>query len=348
MKIGKHKIGIKYTPKIVAEMSGNHKQSLSRSLKLVDIALKSGAHFLKLQTFKPESMTINSKNKQFIVKNPNSLWDKNSLFNLYKKSAMPWEWQKKIILKCKKNGLECFSSPFDKESFEFLESLNVPAYKIASFEITHLPLIDMVSKSKKPIIISTGMASKKEISQAIKVVKKNNNNKIILMKCTSNYPSEPSEANLKTIVNMRRTFNCEIGLSDHTIGIGTSIASVAYGASIIEKHFTINNNDGAVDSKFSMEPKQLKQLVNETNNAWHSKGHIKYGTSSRNENKNKIFRRSVFTKKELKKNHIIKIDDLIILRPKIGLEPNQLNRIVGKKITRDLKKFSSIKAKLIK
>ncbi len=341
MKIKNLNIGPKFTPKIIAEMSGNHMQSLQRALRLVDIAADSGVHFLKLQTFKADTMTLNSNKGKFVIKNKKNLWNNNSLFNLYKKSAMPWEWHKPIINHCNKKGLICFSTPFDEKSVIFLEKLKIPLYKVASFEITHLPLIKKIAQTKKPIIISTGMASKTEILDAIKVVKKENNKNIILMKCTSEYPADPKDSNLKTIKDMKKRFKCEIGLSDHTIGIGAAISSINHGATIIEKHFTINKKDGAIDSPFSLEPKELKMLVEETKRAWLSNGEVNYGPT-KNEKNNLVFRRSIFLNKNIKKGEVLTSKDILILRPKIGLDPKLANKIIGKKAAKNFKKDSPI------
>ena len=341
------KIGKKHTPKIIAEMSGNHMQSLKRALRLVDIAAECGVHFLKLQTFKAESMTLNLNKGKFTIRNKKSLWKNNSLFDLYRKSAMPLEWHEPIFNHCKKKGLICFSTPFDEESVNFLEKLKVPLYKVASFEITHLPLIKKIAKTKKPIIISTGMATKKEITDAIKTVRKEKNNKIILMKCTSEYPANPKDTNLKTIEDMRKSFNCEVGLSDHSTGIGVAISSINYGASIIEKHFTINKKDGGIDSPFSLEPLELKMLVEDTQKAWFAGGDIAYGPT-KSEIKNLIFRRSIFLNKDFKKGQVLKYKDISILRPKIDLEPKMAKKIVGKKAIKNFKKNMPIKLMMFK
>tara|TARA_B110000483_G_scaffold243518_1_gene333791 strand:+ start:505 stop:1548 length:1044 start_codon:yes stop_codon:yes gene_type:complete len=347
MKIKNLSIGREFAPKIIAEMSGNHKQSLKRALKLVDIAADCGAHFLKLQTFKAETMTLKMKTGKFVIKNKKSLWQNNTLFNLYKKSAMPWAWHKPIIDRCKKKGIICFSTPFDEDSVDFLEKFKIPLYKVASFEITHLPLIEKIAKTKKPIIISTGMATKKEISEAIQTVRKYNNKKIILMKCTSEYPADPKYSNLKTIVDMRKSFKCEIGLSDHTIGIGCAISSINHGASVIEKHFTINKKDGGIDSPFSLEPFELKMLVSESKRAWLSNGKVSYGPS-KNEKKSLVFRRSIFLNKDFTKGDILKLKDISILRPKIGLEPKMSKKILGKKAQKNLKKNTPIQIGMFK
>ena len=347
MRIKNLNIGSKYAPKIIAEMSGNHKQSLKRALKLVDIAANCGVHFLKLQTFKAETMTLRLRKGKFKIKDKKSLWNNKTLYDLYKKSAMPWEWHQKIIDRCNKKGLICFSTPFDEKSVDFLEKLNIPLYKVASFEITHLPLIKKIAQTKKPIIISTGMASKKEISDAIKVVKKEKNNKIILMKCTSEYPANPIYSNLKTIKDMKKRFNCEIGLSDHTIGIGAAISSIINGATIIEKHFTISKKDGGIDSSFSLEPNELKALVEETKRAWLSDGKIHYG-ATKHEKKSLVFRRSLFLNKNLKKDELLTNKVISILRPKIGLDPKMIYKVIGKKATKDLKKNTAIKSGMFK
>ena len=260
MIIGKYKISKKNEPLIVAEMSGNHNQSLERALKIVKEAAKSGVHMLKLQTYTADTLTIDSKNNDFYA-DSKSLWKGKSLYELYKEAYTPWEWQEKIIKRSNELGLLCFSTPFDETAVDFLEKLNVPAYKIASFENIHLPLIKKVAQTGKPVIVSTGLASKTEIEEAVETLKIGGCNQYALLKCTSAYPASPENSNILTIPELRKNFGCEVGLSDHTIGIGVALAAISHGATIIEKHFTLDRNDGGVDSSFSTEPKEMKILA---------------------------------------------------------------------------------------
>jgi len=261
MKIKNKIISNKNKPFIVAEMSGNHNQSINNALKLVRAAAKSGVDCLKLQTYTPDTLTLNVNKKGFIIKDKKSLWKGKKLYSLYKKAYTPWEWHKPIFEYAKKLGLICFSTPFDNSAVDFLEKLNVPAYKIASFENTDLPLIKKVIKTGKPVIISTGMANLRELKETVSFIKDHGCKNFALLKCTSQYPANPKYSNILTIPNMKKLFGCEIGISDHTLGIGTSIAAVSHGASIIEKHFTINRKNGGVDSSFSLEPQEMKSLV---------------------------------------------------------------------------------------
>ncbi len=270
-----------FRPFIIAEMSGNHNQSLERALEIVDAAADAGAHAIKLQTYTADTITIDKKEGEFFISDPKSLWKGESLYDLYKKAYTPWEWHESIFKRAKEKGILCFSSPFDFTAVDFLESLNAPAYKIASFENIDLPLIRKVANTGKPIIISTGMANIQEIAEAVDTVRATGNNQLILLKCTSTYPSTPDNTNILTIPHMRELFQCEIGLSDHTLGIGVAVASIALGATVIEKHFTLNREEGGVDSVFSMEPDELKSLVVETGRAWQSLGKVTYGPTEK-------------------------------------------------------------------
>ena len=266
-------------PFIVAEMSGNHNQSLSRALAIVEAAASSGADAIKLQTYTPDTITLDSKADNFKIKDPNSLWSGQYLHDLYQKAHTPWDWHQPIAQKAKELGLLCFSSPFDETAVDFLESLDMPAYKIASFENNHLPLIAKAASTGKPLIISTGMATLGELEEAVKTARTAGCKHLTLLKCTSTYPATPLNTNALTIPHLRQLFDCEVGLSDHTQGIGVAVASVALGASLIEKHFTLARADGGVDSEFSLEPHELKSLVVETQRAWQSLWSVTYGPS---------------------------------------------------------------------
>jgi len=332
IKIGRFTLGSGHRPFIVAEMSGNHNQSLERALSIVDAAAKSGAHALKLQTYTADTMTLNIKDGPFVISDPKSLWYGRTLYDLYQEAATPYEWHKPIMDRCRELGMECFSTPFDETAVDFLESLNVPCYKIASFENTDVPLIKKVASTGKPLIISTGMATLAELHEAVEAARGAGAKDIILLKCTSSYPASPQDSNIRTIPHLRDAFNVQVGLSDHTMGVGVSVASVVLGAIFIEKHFTLRRADGGVDSAFSLEPEELKSLVVETERAWQGLGQVKYQANSQEE-KSKQFRRTIRAKKRLGVGTIISKDDVAVVRPSGGLEPKHLAEIIGKKIT---------------
>ena len=340
-KIEKTKIGQDFPPYIIAEMSGNHNQSLDRALKIVEIAAECGVNAIKLQTYTPDTITLNVRNKEFIIHDKKSLWHGKSLYELYEEAHTPWEWHEPIMNLAKKVGIACFSSPFDSSSVDFLEKLNVPAYKIASPEIIHLPLIEKVAKTGKPMIISTGMATIGEINDALSTATIEDSNQAILLKCTSSYPSSPRNSNIISIPHMKQLFNCDIGLSDHTLGIGAPIAAVANGAVIIEKHFTLDRSEGGVDSAFSLEPSEMKQLVVESKRAWESIGIINYGPTE-SEEPSLNFRRSIYSSKKIKKGEKIDDSNIKIIRPAKGIEPKFYNIIIGKRVNRDLEKGTAL------
>ena len=346
MKIGKIKIGLNHKPCIIAEISGNHNKSLNNALKLLEIAAKAGADIVKLQTYRPDTITIRSSRKDFLIKDKKSLWKNQNLFNLYKKGFTPWEWHEALFKKAKKLNITCFSSVFDETSVDFLEKFNVPAYKISSFESNHYPLIKKVILTKKPIIISVGMNSYKEIKELVKFLKKNKCKNFALLKCTSYYPAEPNDSNIKTIRDMRKNFKCEVGFSDHTLGIGASIAAVASQATIIEKHFTLDKKSKGVDSRFSLEPKELSALVKESFIAWKSLGNIFYG-STKNEKKSLSFRRSIYIVKDIKRGQVLTKDNIKVIRPSFGLHPKNYSKVIGKRISKNCKKGDPLKFKNI-
>ena len=337
MAIAGRKIGREYKPFIIAEMSGNHNQSMERALAIVDAAAKAGSHALKLQTYTADTMTLDIDKGAFYIEDPQSLWQGNSLYKLYQQAYTPWEWHKPIIDRCKELGLICFSTPFDETAVDFLESLDVPCYKIASFENADLPLIKKAASTKKPMIISTGMARVAELDETVRVARENGCQDLILLKCTSTYPATPDNTNLLTIPHMRELFNCEVGLSDHTMGIGVSVAGVAMGATIIEKHFTLSRADGGVDSSFSMEPEEMRQLVLETERAWKALGLVTYGPTE-NEKASFQYRRSLYIVKDMKKGEILNKTNLRAIRPGWGLSPKYLDNLIGKAI-----KFDTVK-----
>lgn len=336
INIGNQKIGNVFKPFIIAEMSGNHNQSLEKALEIVDAAADAGAHAIKLQTYTADTITIDKKEGEFFISDSKSLWKGESLYDLYKKAYTPWEWHESIFKRAKEKGIVCFSSPFDFTAVDFLESLNAPAYKIASFENIDLPLIRKVANTGKPIIISTGMANIQEIAEAVDTVRATGNNQLILLKCTSTYPATPDNTNILTIPHMRELFQCEIGLSDHTLGIGVAVASVALGATVIEKHFTLSRAEGGVDSAFSMEPVEMKSLVTETERAWRSLGKITYGPTEK-ERASMVFRRSLYVVEDINAGDKITERNVKSIRPGYGLPPKYLDVVVGKKLNRSLR-----------
>jgi pseudaminic acid synthase len=342
IQIGRFKVGPGHKPFIVAEMSGNHNQSLDRALAIVDAAAKSGAHALKLQTYTADTMTLNIKEGPFVINDPKSLWHGRTLYDLYQEAATPYEWHRPIMKRCHELGMECFSTPFDDSSVDFLESLGVPCYKIASFENTDIPLIKKVASTGKPLIISTGMATLAELHEAVEAARGVGAKDIILLKCTSSYPASPEDSNIRTIPHLRDAFSTQVGLSDHTMGVGVSVASVALGAVFIEKHFTLNRADGGVDSAFSLEPSELRTLVIETERAWQGLGYIRYSANSQEE-KSKQFRRTIRLTCDKFPGDIIKKDDVAIVRPGGGLPPSFIDFVVGKRVLRAMSRGESIK-----
>lgn len=328
-------------PFIIAEMSGNHNQSLTRALEIVEAVAKSGAHALKIQTYTPDTMTLNIDEREFHISDPKSLWAGTSLYKLYGEAYTPWEWHEPIFARAKELGIIAFSTPFDGTSVDFLESLNVPCYKIASFENTDLPLIRRVAATGKPLIISTGMATLAELDETVKAAREAGCKDLILLKCTSTYPASPENTNILTIPHMRDMFQCEVGLSDHTMGTGVSVASVALGATVIEKHFTLSRSDGGVDSAFSMEPNEMQQLATETEHAWQSLGKISYGLTQA-ETKSVQFRRSLYIVKDMRAGDILSMKNVRAIRPGLGLPTKYLDVIIGKKVLKDIKRGTAL------
>ncbi|MCK6595095.1 MAG: pseudaminic acid synthase [Bacteriovoracaceae bacterium] len=334
--LGKKFIGLDHEPFIIAEMSGNHNQSLEKALAIVDAAAKAGAHALKIQTYTPETMTLNLNTGDFFIADQSSLWKGRSLYDLYGEAMTPWEWHKVIKERCESLGMEFFSTPFDLTAVDFLEDLGVSFYKIASFENTDIRLIKKVARTKKPIIISTGMATISELGEAVEAIRSEGNDQIVLLKCTSSYPSTSKDANLKTIQALRDIFNVEVGLSDHTMGIGVAVASIPLGASVVEKHFTLDRREGGVDSTFSMEPDEFKLMVEECTVAWQSIGRVSFERSE-SENRSMIFRRSLYIGEDLKAGDLITENNLRAIRPGFGLPTKYYNILIGKKVKVDVK-----------
>lgn len=346
IQIGNKKIGLQEKPFIIAEMSGNHNQSLERALKLVDLAAEAGVDAVKLQTYTADTMTLPIHDGAFLIGDEKSLWRGESLYQLYEKAYTPWEWHEAIFQRCQEHGLIGFSSPFDVTAVDFLESLNVPAYKIASFENVDLPLIRKVARTGKPVIISTGMATIAEIDEAVQAVRSEGNDQIILLKCTSTYPASPQYSNIVTIPHMRQMFDVEVGLSDHTLGVGVAVAAVAHGATVIEKHFTTSRAEGGVDAAFSMEPHELKMLVEETQRAWESLGEVQYGPTEV-EIASLDHRRSLYIVKDLAAGDVLTEENVRAIRPGHGLAPKYYELVLGKKVKRAVKKGTPLSFDLL-
>jgi len=336
--IGNRQVGLDHPPFVIAEMSGNHNQSLERALAIVEAAAKSGAHALKLQTYTADTMTLDIEEGEFYIEDPNSLWKGASLHKLYQQAYTPWEWHKPIFDRANELGMLAFSTPFDESAVDFLESLDVPCYKIASFENTDLPLIRKVAATGKPMIISTGMASVAELDVTVRTARAAGCRELILLKCTSTYPATPENTNIRTIPHLRELFGTEVGLSDHTMGTGVSVASVALGATVIEKHFTLARADGGVDSAFSMEPAEMAALVVESERAWQSLGRVTYGTASAQEEKSKVFRRSLYIARDLKAGECLDAGSVRAIRPGLGLPPKFIDMVMGKPVKRDVRR----------
>lgn len=346
VNIGGHLVGENYPPFIIAEMSGNHNQSLKKALQIMDAVAQTGAHAIKLQTYTADTITLDIKEGDFFIEDEDNLWRGRSLYDLYKEAYTPWEWHKAIFKRCRELGMIAFSTPFDETAVGFLETLDVPCYKIASFENTDLPLIRRVAATGKPMIISTGMASVAEIDETVRVAREAGCEDLILLKCTSSYPASPEESNLLTIPHMQQLFDCPVGLSDHTMGIGAAVASVALGACLIEKHFTLSRADGGVDAAFSMEPEEMRQLVIETERAWQALGRISYSPGEQ-ESKSLKFRRSLYIAKDMVAGEVLTPKNLRIVRPGYGLEPKYYDVLLGKKINRAVKKGTPLSWDLI-
>ncbi|MEO6079211.1 MAG: pseudaminic acid synthase [Steroidobacteraceae bacterium] len=346
MKFGHLELGTGAPPIVVAELSGNHNGSLDRALEIVDAIAASGAHALKLQTYTAATMTLDIAEREFVIDNPRSLWHGRNLFELYQEAHTPWEWHVPLFERARKHGLVPFSSPFDATAVDFLESLDAPAYKIASFENRDLALIRRVAGTGKPVVISTGLASIAEIQLAVHAAREAGCKDLVLLKCTSNYPADPTASNLRTIPYLRELFGCEVGLSDHTMGTAAAIASVALGSVMVEKHVTLRRSDGGVDSAFSLEPAELADLVTGSRTAWQALGGVQSEPTAE-ERPSLIFRRSLYVCADLAAGDVFTAENLRAIRPGYGLSPQYLEVLLGKRVNQDVRRGTPMAWELI-
>ena len=321
-------------PFIIAEMSGNHNQSLERALDIVDAAAQSGANAIKLQTYTADTITMRNV---YTINDPKSLWNSRDLYDLYQEAHTPWEWHQAIFNRAKEKNIICFSTPFDETAVDFLETLNNPIYKVASFEVNHIPLLKKIAQTGKPVIMSTGASTLPEIEEAAQTLKDNGCKELTLLKCTSTYPASPENTNLLTIPDMQQRFQCNVGLSDHTLGIGVAVASIALGATVIEKHFCLSRAEGGVDSAFSLEPHEMKALVEETQRAWLALGKITYEIQEAEKN-SRIFKRSIYASKDIAVGELFTPENIKIIRPAFGMEPKYWERLLTQKAEKEIKK----------
>ncbi len=347
MKIGQREIGPHSRPYVIAEMSGNHNQSIDRALAIIDAAADAGADAVKLQTYTADTMTIKVDAPGFVVDDPASLWAGRHLYDLYEEAHTPWAWHAALFDRARARGIACFSTPFDDTAVDFLETLGAPAYKIASFECTDLPLIRKVAATGKPMIVSTGMASAAEIDEAVRTARAAGCHDLVLLKCTSTYPATPQNTNLTTLPLLRQTFGCEVGLSDHTMGCGVSVAAVALGACVIEKHFTLARADGGVDSAFSLEPHELKLLREETERAWQALGTPRFGASAA-EAQSVMHRRSLYIVEDLQPGDVLTAKNVRAIRPGLGLSPRHLDQVLGLRVQRAAPRGTALQWDLFK
>lgn len=346
IQIGDHAIGSEHKPFIIAEMSGNHNQSLDRALEIVEKAAEAGAHAIKLQTYTADTMTIDERGGLFSIDDEDSLWYGKNLYELYELAHTPWDWHEPIFEKARELGLMPFSTPFDDTSVDFLEDLGVSAYKVASFENTDWTLLKKIASTGKPVIMSTGAANLSDIDEAVRVLRENGCPDLVLLKCTSTYPATPENTNLQTIPRMRDIFNCHIGLSDHTLGIGAAVASVALGARVIEKHFTLSRADGGVDAAFSIEPDEMKALVEESERAFLALGDVQFGIQKAEE-KSLRYKRSIYVVEDIAEGEEFTKENIRVIRPGDGLQPKFFEKVLGKTSSRDLKRGTPLSWELI-
>jgi len=345
ISIANRQIGIEYPPYIIAELSANHNGKLETAIQIIEEAKKAGADAVKLQTYTADTITLNSDAEEFQIRG--GLWDGKTLYQLYQEAHMPWDWHKPLFEHARKLGITIFSSPFDNTAVDLLEDLNTPAYKIASFEAVDLPLIKYVARTGKPMIISTGMADAEEIQEAIDAAREGGCKQLAILHCVSGYPAPASDYNLRTIPDMIERFGLVTGLSDHTIDNTTAIASIVMGASIIEKHFTLDRSGGGPDDSFSLEPPELAALCRDSKTAWSALGKVDYGRKS-SEQGNVKFRRSLYFVKDMKAGDVITADCVRSVRPGFGIAPKFLNKILGKNVICDVKTFDPVSEASIK
>jgi pseudaminic acid synthase len=341
MNIAGRAVGTDAPPFIIAELSGNHNGSLERALSIVDAAAGAGAHALKLQTYTADTITLDVDREEFVITDEESPWAGRRLYDLYAEAHTPWEWHRPIMERARGLGLICFSTPFDETAVDFLEGLDVPCYKIASFENVHLPLIRKAAATGKPLIISTGMATLAELDDAVRAARSAGCRDLALLKCTSTYPATAENSNILTIPHLRSLFGCEVGLSDHTMGVGAAVAAVAHGASLVEKHFTLSRADGGVDSTFSLEPAEMESLVQETERGWRSLGEVAYGVGE-SEVGSLVFRRSIYVAQDLEAGDPLTTDNLRCLRPGGGLPPRLYETLLGMRVKRAVQRGSAM------
>ena len=334
-RIASHAIGPDHPPFVIAEMSGNHGHDLDKALRLVDAAADAGAHALKLQTYTADTMTLDLREGDFFIDDPNSLWHGHSLYELYQKAYTPWDWHVPLFERARARGLAAFSTPFDDSAVDFLETLDVPCYKIASFENGDLPLIRRVAATGKPLILSTGTATLAELEEAVATARSAGCRDLVLLKCTSQYPADPEEANLATIPRLAEQFDCLAGVSDHTLGTAVPLAAVALGACVVEKHFTLDRADNDIDSAFSLEPAELAALVRDTRRAWLAVGSVCFDLSER-ERASRRHRRSLYVAQDVRAGEPFTRANVRSIRPGAGLPPKHLDEILGCVAARDL------------
>ena len=334
IQIGERRIGPGYPVYVVAEVSANHGQSFDRAVEIIKAAKEAGADAVKIQTYTPETITIDCDNKYFMIKG--TIWKGKNLYKLYGEAYTPWKWQPKLKKIADKLGIDLFSTPFDFSAVDFLEKMNVPAYKIASVELVDIPLIRKIARLGKPVIMSTGMATLQEIKEAVNALKAEGNNQIALLKCTSEYPADPRDMNLKTIPDMAKKFGTVIGLSDHTLGIASSVAAVSLGACIIEKHLTLSRKEPGPDSSFSLEPAELKEMVSEIRTVEAALGKVSY-TFTEKEKATRVFRRSLFAVKDIEKGEELTADNVRSIRPAYGIPPKHYDCVIGKRSKKKIK-----------
>ena len=347
MQIAGRQIGHDHPPYIIAELSGNHGGSLQRALEIVDAVAEARVDALKLQTYTADTMTLDIDSEDFVISEPSSLWYGRRLHELYQEAHTPWEWHEEIFNRANQRGLAAFSAPFDATAVKFLESLDVPCHKIASFESTDLQLVRRVAETGKPMIISTGLATAAEISTAVETAKTNGCDDLVVLKCSSAYPTSPRDSNLATIPHLRELTGCQVGLSDHTIGIGVPVAAVALGAVAIEKHVTLSRDDDTVDAAFSLEPQEFERLVVESRQAWEAVGTVHYGPTQA-EQQSLWLRRSLYVTQDIPAGGRITHENVRSIRPAFGMPTIHLDDVVGLQVSRDVPRGTPMRWELFR